>query len=123
MNRVALWWLAVVAISATGCSVDPTLLHTTEEYGKMRGVEVLTREPSWPYEVLITTKGTGGDYTATRTMINAMVDDAKKAGADALIPLAGAADRPNATGLDVFVYTEAGRTVTWGRAVKRKNGR
>ena len=89
----------------------------------MRGVEVITREPTRPYEVLITTKASGGRHTAINTMINAMIDDAKNAGADALIPLAGADERPNVTGLDVFKHVEQDRPVAWGRAIKWKNAR
>lgn len=109
--------LSVVAVLA-GCNINPTLLHTPEEYAALRGIELLTREPTRPYEVLLTTKATGGRHTAISTMLNAMIDDAKKANADALIPLAGAAERPNVSGLDVFRYVEQGQSVTWGRAIK-----
>jgi hypothetical protein len=121
MNRFAALCLAcLMGFAASACSVNPTLTHSPEEYAKLRGIEVLTREPTRPYEVLITTKASGGRHTATSTMINAMIDDAKQAGADALIPLEAAAERPKVTGLDVFVYPQEGRTVTWARAIKWK---
>jgi hypothetical protein len=124
MNKLIAILIAVSAVAMlAGCGVNPTLLHEPDEYAKMQGVEVLTREPTRPYEVLITTKASGGRHTAISTMINAMIDDAKKEGADALIPLAGAAERPNVTGLEVFSFIEQGHTVTWARAIKWKNSR
>jgi hypothetical protein len=121
MNRIATLCLACLTpVVLAACSVNPTLTHSPEEYAKLRGIEVLTREPTRPYEVLITTKASGGRHTAISTMINAMIDDAKQAGANALIPLEAAAERPNVTGLDVFVYPQDGRSVTWARAIKWK---
>lgn len=121
MNRFAAYCLAgLMGLAASACSVNPTLTHTPEEYAKLRGIEVLTREPTRPYEVLITTKASGGRHTAMSTMLNAMIDDAKQAGANALIPLEGAAERPNVTGLNVFAYTQEGKQVTWARAIKWK---
>lgn len=121
MNRFALLiLLAVTAVGSFACSVNPTLLHQPEEYAKLRGIEVITREPTRPYEVLITTKASGGRHTTISTMINAMIDDAKKAGADALIPLEGATERANVKGLEVFSYSEDGHEVTWARAIKWK---
>lgn len=121
MSRYALLsLLAITTFGSIACSVNPTLLHEPEEYAKLRGIEVVTREPTRPYEVLITTKASGGRHTVLSTMINAMIDDARKAGADALIPLEGATERKNIKGLEVFSFVEEGRTVAWARAIKWK---
>lgn len=124
MGKVFLFLLLAgggVALSACHSHID--LQYTPEQYAKLRGIELLTSVPARPYEVVVDVRGSGGRHTAKETMINAMIDAAQKAGARALIPLPVTQSEPNsggklARGLDVFVHTENGRTVTKGQAIQ-----
>ena len=105
----------LVAVLAA-CHAHKDMQYTPQQYAKLRGIELLTSEPTRPYELVANVEGSGGKFTAKETMINAMIDTAQKAGARALIPLESAADR-GVKGLDVFVFEENNRIVTKGRAV------
>lgn len=110
--------ISLFALSLGACQSHPELRYTPERYAKLRNIELLTVEPNRPYELVAEVKGHGGRHTATQTMINAIIDEAKKAGAQALIPVENA-DRGNSIkGLDVFVFTENGQTQTRGRAIR-----
>lgn len=105
----------ILVLSA--CHSHVELQYAPQQYAKLRNIELLTLPPVQNYELVSTVEGSGGRLTARETMINAMIDEARKAGADALIPMEfSRADK--ATGLDLFVFTENGRTVTRGRAVR-----
>lgn len=116
-------FIAAAAFTAIGgCRSHIDLQSTPEQYAKLRGIELLTTEPTRPFEVVATVRGTGGRHTAKETMVNAMIDAAQRAGARALIPLESskATERVGASGknLDVFVYIEDGKRVTKGRAIQ-----
>ena len=118
MNRVALAALVGVALVLGACQSHLELQYTPERYAKLRNIELLTQEPIRSYELVAEVKGYGGRHTATQTKINAIIDEAHKVGANALIPIENA-DRGNTVrGLDVFVFTEDGKTITRGRAVR-----
>jgi hypothetical protein len=104
-------------LALAACHSHIELQYTPREYAKLRNIELLTSPPVRNYELVSTVEGSGGRLTARETMINAMIDEARKAGADALIPLEfSRADK--ATGLDLFAVTENGRTITRGRAIR-----
>lgn len=107
---------SVLALSA--CQAHLDMRYTPERYARLRNIELLTSEPTRSYELIAEVKGYGGRHTATQTMINAIIDEAHKAGASALIPVENA-DRGNTIkGLDQFVFTEGDRTFTRGRAIR-----
>lgn len=113
--------LAVTAMSACRSHID--MQYTPEQYAKLRGIELLTTEPTRPFEVVATVRGTGGRHTAKETMVNAMIDAAQRADARALIPLesspaAARSGDPANKNLDVFVYIEQGKRITQGRAIR-----
>lgn len=120
MRRFAAWALPVLAAALGACHSHPEMQHTPQEYAKLRGIELLTSEPTRPYEVVANVQGTGGRHTAKETMINSMIDAAQRAGARALIPMEipkkGGA-KP-AAGLDAFVHFENDRRITKGRAIQ-----
>jgi hypothetical protein len=125
MNRsISLIALSWITFTLAACQSYPELRYAPEEYAKLRGIELLTTPPTRPYEVVANAQGFGDQHTATRTMINGMIDEAAKAGARALIPMEFAGEGIHAgeakpvTGLDLFVYSENERTVTKGRAIR-----
>ena len=124
MKRTApLIALACLVLSLAACTSYPELRYTPEEYAKLRGIELITTPPTRPYELVANVQGHGGQHTTTATMINGMIDEALKAGARALVPMEFAGEGRHAgqarpvTGLELFVHTENGRTVTKGRAI------
>lgn len=114
-RAVSLLVLTGVVAILGACHAHMDMQYTPQQYAKLRGIELLTSEPTRTYELVANVEGSGGKFTAKETMINAMIDSAQKAGARALIPLESA-DR-GAKGLDVFVFTENNRIVTRGRAI------
>lgn len=124
MRKAIFLTLAVAAVAVSACHSHIDLQYTPEQYAKLRGIELLTSPPTRAYELVANVQGTGGRHTAKETMINAMIDAAQKAGARALIPMEFSAKGPDAgrakpaTGLEQFVYTENGRTITKGRAIQ-----
>lgn len=120
MNRSAYWTLPIVAtLMLSACHSHPEMQHTPQQYAKLRGIELLTSEPTRPYEVVANVQGSGGRHTAKETMINSMIDAAQRAGARALIPMeAPKGGAKPATGLDAFVYFENDRRLTKGRAIQ-----
>jgi len=118
MSRIILpILLSISAITLAACSSHPTLRYSPDEYAKLRKVEILLSEPTRNYRVVATVTGTGGRHTAKETMMNAMIDEAVKAGADALVPLEIPVNAPRHS-VDAFVATENGKTVTRGNAIK-----
>jgi len=109
--------IAVVVAPLVACQSHPTLRYSPEEYSRLRKVEVLTTAPTRNYRVISVVTGMGGRHTAKETMMNAMIDEAHKLGADALIPLEFPASPPKHP-VDAFVHTENGHTVTRGNAIK-----
>ena len=105
----------ILVLSA--CQSHIELQYSPQEYAKLRNIELLTSPPERNYEVVSTVEGSGGRFTARETMINAMIDEARKAGADALIPMEFTRAGEN-IGLDLFAITENGRTITRGRAIR-----
>lgn len=105
------------ALVLTACHSHVELQYTPQQYARLRNIELLTSPPARNWELVSTVEGSGGRFTARETMINAMIDEARKVGADALIPMEFTRD-DKATGLDLFVITENGRTVTRGRAIR-----
>lgn len=121
MKRFAYWALPMIAALMLGaCRSHPEMQHTPQQYAKLRGIELLTSEPTRSYEVVANVQGTGGRHTAKETMINSMIDAAQSVGARALIPMEppakGGAKRP--ADLDAFVYFENNRRLTKGRAIR-----
>ena len=121
LSLLALAWLSV---AMAGCHAHKEMQYSPEKYAKLRGIELITTPPTRPYELVATVEGFGGKFTAKETMINGMIDKAQKSGARALIPMEFSGEGRHAgqakpvMGLDLFVYTENGRTVTKGRAVR-----
>jgi hypothetical protein len=119
VNRtVALIVLAWLTVGLAACHSHIELQYTPEQYAKYRGIELLTTPPTRPYELVANVEGSGGRFTTKETMINAMIDEAQKAGARALIPMDFSEGRNAAKGLELFVYTENNRTFTKGRAIR-----
>ena len=121
MKRFAYSVLPIFATLMLGaCQSHPEMQHTPQQYAKLRGIELLTSEPTRPYEVVANVQGSGGRHTAKETMINSMIDAAQRVGARALIPMEAPAKggaKP-AAGLDAFVYFENDRRLTKGRAIQ-----
>lgn len=119
MNRaVSLLVMAGVVSSLVACHAHMDMQYTPQQYAKLRGIELLTSEPTRSYELVANVEGSGGKFTAKETMINAMIDSAQKLGARALIPLESAESGNGAAkGLDAFVFVENNRIVTRGRAI------
>ena len=121
MKRFAYSVLPIFATLMLGaCQSHPEMQHTPQQYAKLRGIELLTSEPTRPYEVVANVQGSGGRHTAKETMINSMIDAAQRVGARALIPMEAPAKggaKP-AAGLDAFVYFENDRRLTKGRAIR-----
>lgn len=118
MNRIIA--LAVVSAGLLGlgaCRSHLELQYPPQEYARLRKIELLTTPPVRNYALVATVEGRGGRLTATDTMINAMIDEASKAGADALIPLEFARS-DQAQGLDLFVFSEHNRFLARGRAIR-----
>lgn len=121
MQKLTYWALPVITALLLGsCHSHPEMQHTPQQYAKLRGIELLTSEPTRPYEVVANVQGVGGRHTAKETMINSMIDAAQRAGARALIPMEASAKdgAKTATGLDAFVYFENNRRLTKGRAIQ-----
>ena len=125
MNRIiSLTVLLGLAVVLAGCHSHLEMQYTPEHYAKLRGIELITTPPTRPYELVANVEGFGGSHTAKETMINGMIDEALKSGARALIPMEFSDEGRNAgkarpiTGLELFVYTENGRTITKGRAIR-----
>jgi hypothetical protein len=117
-RAVWLMVLAGVVSSLAACHAHMDMQYSPQQYAKLRGIELLTGEPTRSYELVANVEGSGGKFTAKETMINAMIDSAEKLGARALIPLESAESGNGAVkGLDVFVFTENNRIVTRGRAI------
>ena len=123
-RRVLLTVLMWLVIALAGCQTHKEMQYSPEHYAKLRGIELITTPPTRPYELVANVEGFGGQFTAKETMINSMIDEASKAGARALIPMEFSDEGRNAgkarpvTGLELFVYTENGRTITKGRAIR-----
>ncbi len=115
-----------VAIAAllglAGCQAHTNLQYGPEKYARTRDIELVLTPPTRAWQLVVNVSSYGGRFTATETMVNAMIDEAKKAGAHALIPLefAGESSRGGKarTGIDQFLYTEDGSTITKGRAIR-----
>lgn len=115
-------------ITLAACHAHLELQYTPDRYAKLRNIELLRTPPEREYELVANVEGAGGRHTATETMINAMIDEARKLGADALIPLdfgprelttGEAMSRTGASaGLERFVYVENGKTLTRARAIR-----
>jgi len=124
IKRVSLLALTWLALAVGGCHAHKDMLYTPEQYAKLRGIELITTPPTRPFELVVTVEGFGGRFTAKETMINGMIDEASKAGARALIPMEFSNEGRHAgqakpvTGLELFVHTENGRTLTRGRAIR-----
>lgn len=121
MKKSAHWALLIfTALILGACHTHPEMQHTPQQYAKLRGIELLTSEPTRPYEVIANVQGSGGRHTAKETMINSMIDAAQRAGARALIPMEAPTkgSSKTATGLDAFVYFENNRRLTKGRAIQ-----
>jgi hypothetical protein len=124
MNRnLSLFALAWLSVAVVGCHSHKEMQYSPEKYAKLRGIELITTSPTRPYELVATVEGFGGKFTAKETMINGMIDKAQASGARALIPMEFSGEGHHAgqtkpvAGLELFVYTENGRTVTKGRAI------
>jgi len=118
LNRIAPFVLiAIVVATQVSCSTHPTMRYSPEEYARLRNVQIFLTEPNRNYRVISIVTGMGGRHTARETMMNAMIDEAKNAGADALIPLEFPASKPLHF-VDAFVHTEDGKTITKGNAIK-----
>lgn len=117
-NVVSLALLLALAVPMVACESNPTMRYEPHEYAKLRDLEIITVEPARAYQVLARIEASGGRHTTVNTMINSMIDKAGNAGADALIPLEFGGPGKTATGMDQFVYTENGRKVTKGRAIR-----
>lgn len=111
-----------VLLGLVGCQAHTNLQYGPEKYARTRNVEMVLTPPARAWQLVANVSSSGGRFTATETMVNAMIDEAKKAGADALMPLefAGEGSRGGKarTGIDQFVYTEDGHTITKGRAIR-----
>ncbi len=119
MNRtVSLIVLSWTVFALSACHAHIEMQYTPEQYARLRGIELLTTPPTRAYETVADVEGSGGRFTAKETMINAMIDAARKAGADALIPLEFSGPGNTAAGMEQFVFTGNNRTVTRGRAIK-----
>lgn len=119
----SLQFAAIAAlIGLAGCQAHTNLQYGPVKYARTRNVELLLSPPTRAWTLVVNVSSSGGRFTATETMVNAMVDEANKAGAQALIPLEFAGEGSRAgkarTGIDQFVYTEDGRTITKGRAIR-----
>lgn len=110
--------LLALAVPLAACQSNPTLRYKPLEYAKLRDLEIVTVAPERAYQVLANIEASGGRHTTVNTMINSMIDKAGAAGADALIPLEFGGPGRTAKGLDQFVYTENGRKLTRGRAIR-----
>jgi hypothetical protein len=119
--RIVLMW---VALTLAACQSHPELRYSPEEYAKLRGIELVTTEPTRHFELVATVQGFGGQHTSTNTMINSMIDEAHNSGAFALIPMDFTGEGRHkgqtkpVTGLDLFVYSEGDHNVTKGRAIR-----
>lgn len=118
---IALTW---TGLTLAACHSYPELRYSPEEYAKLRGIELVTTPPDRNFELVATVQGHGGQHTSTSTMINSMIDESRAAGAFALLPIdfTGEGRSPDQTkpssGLDLFIYTENGRKITKGRAIR-----
>lgn len=110
--------LLALMVPLAACQSHPTLRYKPHEYAKLRDIELVTVPPARAYQVLANIEASGGRHTTAGTMINSMIDKAGNAGADALIPLEFGGPGKAAKGLDQFVHTENGRTITRGRAIR-----
>ncbi len=104
----------MLAATLASCQRHPEMRYPPAQYAKLRNVEILTTPPERAYQVVATVTGKGGKFTARETMMNAMIDEARKAGAEALIPL----DFAGGKGMDLFMRVEDGQVVTKGQAIK-----
>lgn len=121
--KLSTQFVAIAAIvGLAGCQAHTNLQYGPEKYARTRNVELVLTPPARAWQLVVNVSSSGGRFTATETMVNAMIDEAKKAGANALIPLefAGEGSREGKvrTGIDQFVYTEDGSTITKGRAIR-----
>ncbi len=115
MHKIILPVLIVtMAMPLASCQRHPEMRYQPEQYAKLRNVEILTTPPERAYQVVATVTGKGGKFTARETMLNAMIDEARKSGAEALIPL----DFTGGKGMDLFMRVEDGQVVTKGHAIK-----
>lgn len=119
MNRIfsLLLWTGV-ALALAACHAHPNLQYKPQGYAKLRNIELLVAPPNRSYEVVAYVEGFGGRFTARETMINALIDEARKAGAQALIPLTFAEGADAARGIDQYIVTENQRTLAKGRAIR-----
>ncbi|MDH4133763.1 MAG: hypothetical protein OEV31_03160 [Gammaproteobacteria bacterium] len=105
-----------------GCQVDTSLQYGPEKYAHTRNIELVLTPPARAWTLVANVSSSGGRFTATETMVNAMIDESKKAGADALLPLEFAGEGGRAgnkqNGIEQFVYSQDGRNITKGRAVR-----
>jgi len=122
---------AALVVSLAACQTHLELQYTPERYAKLRNVTLLLAPPEREYELVANVEGSGGRHTAPETMINAMIDEAHKLGADALMPLEFGHRGPTGqtltrtgepAGLEQFVYHENGRTFSRGQAVRWVDG-
>lgn len=104
----------LLATTLVSCQRHPEMRYQPQQYAKLRNVEILTTPPERSYRVIAIVTGKGRTFTARETMMNAMIDEARKAGAEALIPL----DFTAGKGLDLFMRVEDGQVVTKGQAIK-----
>ncbi len=122
---------AMLVVSLAACQTHLELQYTPERYAKLRNIELILAPPEREYELVANVEGSGGRHTAPETMINAMIDEAHKLGADALLPPEFGHSAPSgqamtrtgvSAGLGQFIYSENGRTVARGQAVRWANG-
>lgn len=117
MNRfTAPILFAGLTVALTACQSHMDMQYSPERYSRLREVQLLTSPPAQPWHLVANVESSGGRFTARDTMINAMIDTARKEGAQALIPLEF--ERAGKSGLDLFVYSENGRTITKARAIR-----
>lgn len=120
-RRFMLLLLSSAVLTLAACHAHPNLQYKPPGYAKLRNIDLLLVPPNREYELVAYVEGSGGRFTAPETMINAMIDEARKSGAQALIPLEFA-EGPNAPkGIDQFLVTENQRTLAKGRAIRWKD--
>jgi len=122
--------ILATAVFLAACHSHLELQYKPEQYAKLRNIELLVEPPTRNYELLANVQGSGGRHTVPETMINVMIDEARRQGADALMPRIFDEDprdrvgsRPIGTnGLKQFIYNEDGRTIVRGSAIRWLDG-
>lgn len=122
IRYVARYVAVSTLLGLVGCQTHTDLQYGPEKYARTRNVELVLTPPARAWQLVANVTSSGGRFTATETMVNAMIDETKKVGAQALIPLEfggeGSRNGKVRTGIDQFTYTEDGSTITKGRAIR-----